>query len=140
NQLEEDIWNRLNLCYNRIITKSPAEVFFNASFFENMRPRNEINNKHLKSIIIKHLNKNIKKENKNRILKRYSIGEKLFIKNISPDKVDANWIGPFEVIGYSKGENNVIIKKHNKIAKVPVKITRTFRGGENAAYLHHNTV
>ncbi|KAG0418029.1 Transposon Tf2-11 polyprotein, partial [Dictyocoela roeselum] len=48
-QLESNIWNRLNLCYNRILTKSPAEVFLKSSIFENLRHRNKVNLRHLKA-------------------------------------------------------------------------------------------
>ncbi|KAG0435924.1 Retrovirus-related Pol polyprotein from transposon opus, partial [Dictyocoela muelleri] len=136
-KVEDAIWNRLNLCYNRILRKTPAEVFFKAAIFEDKQPINEINNENLKTIIKHNLNKNINYENKKRILKKYSIGEKLFIKNFSSDKIDTKWLGPFEVIGYSKSENNVTIKKFNKLVKIPVKITRPFRGGEHAVHLQH---
>ncbi|KAG0436847.1 Retrovirus-related Pol polyprotein from transposon 17.6 [Dictyocoela muelleri] len=134
-QLEDAIWNRLNLCYNRILTKTPFEVFFKASIFKDKQPINDIKVEHIKSMIRNNLNKNLNYENKKRIFKRYSIGEKLFIKNFSPDKVEKKWLGPFEVTGYSKSENNVVIKKFNKYIKIPVKITRPFRGGENAGRL-----
>ncbi|KAG0420274.1 Gag-Pro-Pol polyprotein [Dictyocoela roeselum] len=59
-QLEDAIWNRLNLCYNQITTKTPAEIFFKASIFKDKQPLNEIKNDKLKSIIRNNLNKKIK--------------------------------------------------------------------------------
>ncbi|KAG0439271.1 hypothetical protein DMUE_2551 [Dictyocoela muelleri] len=63
-KVEDAIWNRLNLCYNRIIRRTPAEVFFKASIFEDKQPINEIDNENLKTIIRNNLNKNINYENK----------------------------------------------------------------------------
>ncbi|KAG0420345.1 hypothetical protein EQH57_0190 [Dictyocoela roeselum] len=136
-KLENAIWDRLNLCYNRVIRHSPAEVFLNLPTFENLKPFNKIKPKNLKKRIRSSISKNLNYKNRKRIFKKYSVGEMIFVKNFSNDKVDTKWFGPFEVMGYSKGENNVIIKKINKTVKVPVKITRPCRGEVNVVHAHH---
>ncbi|KAG0420576.1 Retrovirus-related Pol polyprotein [Dictyocoela roeselum] len=61
----------------------------------------------------------------------YKIGDKVFIKNYSPNKIDAKWKGPYTVYGRSDSGNNVRIEMGNKIIRVSYKNCRPMWRGEN---------
>ncbi|KAG0420194.1 hypothetical protein EQH57_0261 [Dictyocoela roeselum] len=135
-QLKRAIWNRLNLCHNRVLEQSPVEIFLGRSIFENVSYKKSPDIDKLKNKIKKELTVNMKIKNTKRIFTKYNIADKILIKNFSPDKVEPKWLGPYEILGYSRSRNNVIINKNNKRVKIPIKNTKPFGGGENVVLPH----
>ncbi|KAG0436330.1 hypothetical protein DMUE_4275 [Dictyocoela muelleri] len=92
--------------------------------------KNEIVNR-IKSKMKKKIDKLPKKHIK------YQIGDLIYKRNISPDKVDKKWNGPFRIVKLSKNNGNVYIKIRDKLTKISKKNIRPIKRGENVVSTYH---
>ncbi|KAG0439247.1 hypothetical protein DMUE_2566 [Dictyocoela muelleri] len=108
----------------------PKEIFLSVSIFNNYEKPVKIDKNVIKQIIISKKNQYIEKFKSRKGLIKYKTGDKIYAKNMSPDKVEKKWLGPYTIVKLSKNPNNVYIKKRDIISKISIRNTRPFsRGG-----------
>ncbi|KAG0441586.1 hypothetical protein DMUE_0939 [Dictyocoela muelleri] len=115
---------RLNCTNNSILGYIPIEIFMNKSAFKNTNLQKKINISDIKNNQAKLCEIYNDNQQKLRKLVNYKIGDNVFILNMSPDKVEDKWLGPYEVIRVSQTGNNIYIDKNNKIMRISIKNCR----------------
>lgn len=128
--LLNNIHTRLNFLENRNTAMTPHEIIFKNNPFIDI-PRLENNNlmrikEKIKEIIKK---EEIKRNKKRRIDHIFKKGDKVFVKNFFPDKLEPIWKGPFDILEISKCKNRVTIKETTKTSIQNIKNLRPFLGG-----------
>ncbi|KAG0420205.1 Pol polyprotein, partial [Dictyocoela roeselum] len=127
-EIERNIWRRLNLNANSSLGFSPYEIYFKKPIFSNISTKIKINDREIQKNLIKSRERY---SNNKQELPELKIGDYVFKKTNSNDKIDAKWTGPYEIVKLSKNKNNVYISEGNKISKISIKNLRIFGGGED---------
>ncbi|MGL4848965.1 MAG: RNase H-like domain-containing protein, partial [Clostridium sp.] len=71
----------------------------------------------------------LRRINSNRVPHRYRVGDKVFVKAPTCDKLDPRWKGPFRVVKVKLEHNYVIIKKGSKQFRINFKRLKPFLNG-----------
>lgn len=116
--VRKNIQIRLNCTNNSMLGCSPIEIFMKKTVFKNVNLTREINLDNIKKRYEYACDEYNKKQKSIRDNVNYKIGDKVFVLNPNPDKVEDIWQGPYEIIRISKTQNNLYIAKNNKKMRV----------------------
>lgn len=108
-RLKERIETRLNKTYNCTLKELPYSIWFN----ENPFSHDKINNDHTK--ILERLRSNAEKTERYRNTKRksvkFTIGQLVYDKEHSQDKVDPKFSGPYKILEISRNSDRCLLDK-----------------------------
>ncbi|KAG0420329.1 Transposon Tf2-6 polyprotein [Dictyocoela roeselum] len=136
-ELKRLIETRLNHTYHRIIKTSPYEIIYQYSPIDPIKRKYKgckasVNEKKMQI-------RNNKKTNKTRKMHKYKVGDKVFRKTHSPDKINDLYLRPFDIMEVSSDGNIVTINKPNKISKQNIKNITPFCPGRMEMSCSDNT-
>ncbi|KAG0442790.1 Transposon Tf2-9 polyprotein [Dictyocoela muelleri] len=125
-EIPKGIDRRINYNANMTTGYPPKEIFLSVSIFNNYEKPVKIDKNVIKQRIISKMNQYIEKFKSKKGLIKYKTGDKIYVKNMSLDKVEKKWLGPYTIAKISKNPNNVYIKKRDIISKISIRNTRPF--------------
>ncbi|KAG0420319.1 Transposon Tf2-9 polyprotein, partial [Dictyocoela roeselum] len=97
NEIQKGIERRINCTTNMTTRYPPKEIFLLTSIFKNYDKPIRIDKEEINKRIINNKERYIKNINNATYKRKYNIGEKIYIKNQSPDKVAKLWLGPYTI-------------------------------------------
>ncbi|KAG0435298.1 hypothetical protein DMUE_4787 [Dictyocoela muelleri] len=124
NEYKHCVWKTLICTANSNLNHCSYEVYFGKSIFKDYNRQIIIDKSKIRSINNQKIKRYENERNSEGKKIKYNIGDKVFIKNYSQDKVATKWKGPYSVFGISESGNNLSIEMNNKITRVSYKNCR----------------
>ncbi|KAG0420335.1 Transposon Tf2-9 polyprotein, partial [Dictyocoela roeselum] len=125
------ILRRLNMTQNETIGKTPIEEFLKISIFEKVPISPGLNRKEQEKNTENAIEKRKKQYGED---KKPKIGDFVFIREFSQDKINPIFSGPYRITKVASNNSHVFVQKRNKIVKVSVHFIRPWREGEDVEY------
>ncbi|KAG0435936.1 Pol polyprotein [Dictyocoela muelleri] len=138
-ELRKGIWRRLNCTANIQLGNAPYEIYFEKPIFKNHDMEINIARDEIKRINERRVRKYENEIKSKDLLVKFKIGDKVFTKTHSPDKIESKWKGPYTIVAISSSGNNLNIDMGNKIVRVSVKNCRPMRRGEDVVCMCDTT-
>lgn len=127
-EIRKDIEIRLNYTYHSCIKLNPYEFMHNKSAFQGLTKLPNIDKRIIQQNESQNKTKNERNTNKKRIKHVYRINDMVYKKNVTPDKLERRWNGPYKILNIHD-ENTVEIEENNKTSIQNIKNLLPAEGG-----------
>lgn len=125
---------RINIFPNRIMKCSPYELEYGHNYFDLLKISDP---KKLSRAIESSLRQCIMTEKKTNLKRKssfkYKKNMKIFVKNITKNKLDKKWLGPCIIVDIDQNENRLYIRRKNQYSWINIKMCRPY-GGESVVF------